>query len=117
MNTLVKEWCELDSTIKMLSKQMKEAKQARDDISETLINEMKTNNIDSIDLRTGEQLVFKMANQKSGLSTEYIHDTLIDFFKLPHTKEPNALAAEATDAINNNREITEVPRLRKVKTK
>jgi len=115
MDKLVQQWCDLDTSSKELSKQIKEIKQSKDDLSSAIINEMKRTNTESIALGTGGKLVYKVSTIRGGLNSEYIEETLKDFFKLPHTHDVNTLASETTDAIMNGRESSEKHILRRIK--
>ena len=115
MNELCQQWCDLDTSAKELTKQLKEIKQSKEDISSAIINEMKRTNTESIVLGSGGKLVYKVSTIRSGLNSESIEETLKDFFKLPHTHDINALATETTEAIMNGREASEKHILRRIK--
>ena len=115
MNNLLKIWSECDTSLKELGKQMKDIKTKRDEVSELILSELKKTKKDSVDISATEQLVAKTNNVKSGLSAEYIEETLTEFYKLPHTNDPKALASECTQTLLDNREINEKVVLRKTK--
>ena len=115
MNELVQQWCDYDTSAKELSKQLKEIKQSKDDLSNAIINEMKRTNTEFITLGSGGKLVYKVSVSRSGLNSENIEETLKDFFKLPHTHDSNVLATETTEAIMNGREASEKAILRRIK--
>lgn len=113
----VARWLKLDCEIKEINKKNKALKEEKDLVNDELIKFMEKHKIDMCKLPTGDHLVLKTQVQLGSINKEYIHDTLSDFFKKPHNKDPDKLAEETTDTLLNNRESSEKKVLRKVKGK
>lgn len=76
----VKEWMDLENDIKKIQKDMKLKKDIKKKISEKLVEIMKTNEIDCLDISDGK-IVYTKNNIKSSLSKKHILDCLSKYFK------------------------------------
>tara|TARA_B100001094_G_C18192758_1_gene808416 strand:+ start:492 stop:842 length:351 start_codon:yes stop_codon:yes gene_type:complete len=115
MESLVDKWIEYDDSIKELTKQLKEMKQSKEDLSQAIVNEMIRTKTDTVSISSGGRLVNKTVASKSSINQEYIEETLTEFFKLPHTHDAKKLACETTEELMNKREVVEKQMLRRVK--
>lgn len=76
----VKEWMELEYDIKKIQKDMKLKKENKKKLSEKLVDIMKTNEIDCLDISDGK-ILYTKNNIKSSLSKKHILDCLSKYFK------------------------------------
>ena len=76
----VKEWMDLENDIKKIQKDMKLKKDNKKKLSEKLVEIMKTNEIDCLDISDGK-IVYTKNNIKSSLSKKHILDCLSKYFK------------------------------------
>ena len=76
----VREWLSLDNEIKSLLKKIKVQRQKRKDITSSLVNIMKNNEIDCFDTQDG-QLIYTKKNVKNPLSKKHLLKSLAEFFK------------------------------------
>ena len=76
----VKEWIHLDDEIKTLQKEVKERKKKKKEITSSLVNVMKTNEIDCFDITDG-QLIYTKKNIKYPLSKKHLFKSLSEYFE------------------------------------
>ena len=76
----VKEWISLDNEIKTLQKEIKERRKKKKDITYSLVDIMKNNEIDCFDIKDG-QLIYTKKNVKNPLSKKHLLKSLTEFFK------------------------------------
>ncbi len=73
--THIREWINVDEHIKSLQKQVKLEKQKQKDLTQTLMEVMKTNQIDCFDLNDGK-LVYTQNKTKQTINKKYLMETL-----------------------------------------
>jgi len=76
----VKEWLTIDNEIKQLQKEIKIRKQKKKNMTENLVNMMKSRDIDVMSL-SKEQLIRTEKKVKAPLSKKHLLTCLLDYFK------------------------------------
>ena len=76
----VKEWIGLDNEIKTLQREIKERRKKKKNITFSLVDIMKNNEIDCFDITDG-QLIYTKKNVKNPLSKKHLLKSLSEFFK------------------------------------
>ena len=79
LNT-VKRWITIDDEIKNLSNAAREKRKEKKNITETLVNTMKENDIDCFDLAGGNKLIYTKNKGKKALSKKHLLDALTKFY-------------------------------------
>ena len=82
----VKEWLQIDNQIKTLQKEIKVRRKLKKDITESLVNIMKTNDIEVMST-SGGQLIRTSRKIKSPLSKKHLLTSLTQYFK----NDPNII--------------------------
>ncbi len=94
----VKNWISLDDKIKNLGKELKEARLDKKQITDSLLDTMKTNEIDCFDLAGGNKLVYQKTKTRKSLSKKHLLEAIKEFTK------NEAQAKTMSDYILNSRE-------------
>jgi hypothetical protein len=95
----IKEWLKIDNDIIRLNKDLKELKKKQKVLTNTLVNVMKTNQLECVDINGGK-ILYKKSISKKPINSKMLLNTLKTFFSTtPST------ADEVTEYILNNREI------------
>ncbi len=105
---VVKEYLKLDDEIKKLSKAIKDRRNKKDNLEETIITYLKSNEISQINVNE-KQLICGVSKRTSGLSQKNLDNMLHDYF---------ADSKEATQVINfimSNKMVKHIPKLKLVK--
>ena len=76
----IKEWVLINSKITELQKQLKEFRNQKKQLSNTLISVMENNEIDRFDINNGK-LVYRKNKVKSAINKEYLMKMLDDYFE------------------------------------
>ena len=76
----VKEWMNVDNKIKELQKQTKELRALKKELTGSLVNIMKTNEIDCFDVQNGK-LLYTRNKVKSSLTKKHLLSSLSTYFK------------------------------------
>lgn len=96
----IKEWVKLDNEIKHLQSELKKRKINKQKISEVLLDTMKNENIDGVDINNGkEQLCYSKRTLKKPLTKSVLLNILSKYY----TETPNK-AIEINNFILENRE-------------
>lgn len=93
----IKEWIGVDEEIKSLQKEIKTRKEKQKELTNQLMEVMKTNEIDCFDLNDGK-LVYTKSKTKQTINKKYLMTTLIKCLEDPKDAE------KVTDFILDNRE-------------
>jgi hypothetical protein len=93
----IKEWIGVDEEIKSLQKEIKTRKEKQKELTNQLMEVMKTNEIDCFDLNDGK-LVYTKSKTKQTINKKYLMTTLIKCLEDPKDAE------KVTDFILENRE-------------
>jgi hypothetical protein len=94
----IKEWLQVDNELKELQKAAKERRERKKELTNSLVETMKTNEIDCFDVNDGK-LIYSKNKVKASLSKKYLLDTIHSYFKNDLNK-----AKELSEFIINNRE-------------
>lgn len=76
----VKEWIDIDNNIKTLQKEIKNEKLKKKDLTKTLVDIMKSNEIDCFDLKDNK-LIYTQRVVRSSLSKKLLLTSLTTYFK------------------------------------
>jgi len=75
----IKEWIQIDNEIKMLQKEIKERRNRKKELSESLLDIMKDNEIDCFDINDGK-LLYSQTKVRSSLSKKHLVSCLLQYF-------------------------------------
>lgn len=109
----IKDWVKLDNEIKHLQSELKKRKMNKQKITEVLIDTMKKENIDGVDINNGkEQISYSKRTLKKPLTKTFLLNILSKFYQETPTK-----AIEVNNFIFENRqeEVKETIILKKYK--
>jgi len=95
----IKEWIQIDNEIKMLQKEIKERRNRKKELSASLLDIMKDNEIDCFDINDGK-LLYNQTKVRSSLSKKHLVSCLLQYFD--NDKEQ---AIELSQHILNSREV------------
>tara|TARA_X000000950_G_C13788168_1_gene608183 strand:+ start:112 stop:450 length:339 start_codon:yes stop_codon:yes gene_type:complete len=76
----VKEWITLDNGIKEMQKKMKEYRKKKKELTQSLVEVMKNNEIDCFDIQDG-QLQYTRTKTKAPLSKKHLLNSLMKYFE------------------------------------
>ena len=96
----IKTWMEIEKEIETLQKKMKELKSKKKTINMDLTNIMRNNNLDCIDVKSG-QICYVKNKVKKGINQKYLLSVMEKYYK---NKEE---AQKICEYIQENREIQE----------
>ena len=96
--TNIKEWMKIDSEINKLQTELKERKNKKKQLTDSLVNVMKKNQIDCFDINGGS-LVYKQNKTKKPINGKTLMAVLQDYYSTDPTK-----AEDLTKYILENRE-------------
>lgn len=96
--TNIKEWIQIDNEIAQLNKEVKERKQKKKQLTDSLVNVMRNNEIDCFDINGGS-LVYKKNKVKKPINGKSLMSVLSTYFEKDPTK-----AEELTKFVMDNRE-------------
>jgi len=98
----IKEWVSINSKINELQKQMKELRNNKKQLSDTLISVMENNEIDRFDINNGK-LVYRKNKVKAVINKDYLMNMLDNYFK----EYPEIDTNDVGNFILDNRPIKE----------
>ena len=75
----IKEWVEIDNKMRDLAKQQKILRESKKDITKSLVDTMKSNEIDCFDLNDG-QLIYSETKTKAPLNKKNLSLILLQYF-------------------------------------
>jgi len=75
----IKEWISVEKEIKMLQQDLKQRKQKKKELSETLVNTMKTNEIDCFDINNGK-IIYTRNKVRTTISKKHMIASLSQYF-------------------------------------
>lgn len=93
----IKEWIKMDSEITKLKAEVKEKTNKKKELTESLVNVMKSNAIDCFDINGGS-LIYKQKKTRRTISGKFLLSQLEDYYK-----EQPELAKEITQKVLDNR--------------
>jgi hypothetical protein len=97
----VKTWLNIDNEIRALQKEIRERRKLKKNLTENLVNIMKSQDIDALNVPDG-QLVYNKIKTKSALSKKHLMTSLASYFK-----NDQRLADELTKFIMESRQDKE----------
>lgn len=77
----VKDWIILDDEIKATNRELKEKRKIKKELTNSLVDTMKNNEIDCFDLTGGSKLIYTKNKGKKALSKKHLMKALASFFK------------------------------------
>ena len=95
---IIKDWIKMDNDITKLKAELRDKKHKQEVLTKSLANVMKTNSIDSFDIKGGE-LVYKQKKTNKPISCKFLLSQLEEYYK-----EQPELAKEITKKVLDNRE-------------
>ena len=75
----IKKWIQLDKEMKMLQKELKERKKKKNELTDVLVDIMKTHEIDCVDISDGK-IMYTQSNIKSPINKKHLLDSLEKYF-------------------------------------
>lgn len=99
LKSTVKEWLILDNEIREIQRILKEKKETKKTLTNSVIELMKTKDVDELNVNDGK-LVYAQTKSKAPLNKQHIAKCLTDVFK----DQPNQVE-KITEHILNTREI------------
>ena len=93
----IKEWIKIDNDIINLKTQVKQKNTKKKELTESLVNVMKSNNIDCFDINGGA-LIYKQKKSKRTISGKFLLSQLEEYYK-----DQPELAKELTKKVLENR--------------
>ena len=93
----IKEWIKIDNEITKLKAEVKEKTNNKKELTESLVNVMKSNDIDCFDINGGS-LVYKQKKTRRTISGKFLLSQLEEYYK-----EQPELAKEITPKVLDNR--------------
>jgi hypothetical protein len=96
----VKAWLTNDKELKTLQNQMKDRKKKKTELTEVLVDIMKSNEIDCFDI-TGGKIMYTQNRVKSALNKKHLMDSLEKYFE----NNPNVQTEELSKFILDSRSI------------
>ena len=93
----IKEWIKIDNDIINLKTQVKQKNTKKKELTESLVNVMKSNNIDCFDINGGA-LIYKQKKSKRTISGKFLLSQLEEYYK-----DQPELAQELTKKVLENR--------------
>lgn len=97
---VVKEWVSLETEIKTLQKHIKQRRERKKELTSTLVDTMKTNEIDCFDISDGK-IVYSQNKVKAPVSKQHLLTCLSQYFE----KSNSEVAQELTAFILDSREV------------
>lgn len=98
--TNIREWIKIDNEISKLSSEIKEKKKTMKGLNDSLINIMKSNEIDCFDINGGA-LIYKQKKTVKAISRKFLLQELQKYYK-----EQPELASDVAKHLLDNREVT-----------
>jgi hypothetical protein len=95
--TNIREWVKIDTEIAQLRNEIKERNKKKKIMTESLVNVMKSNNIDCFDINDGS-LIYKKNTVRKPINSKTLLSSLQNYYK------DNTIAEDLTKYIMENRE-------------
>lgn len=96
----IKEWVTVEKEMKLLSKELKQRRQRKKELTEALCATMKDNEIDCFDISDGK-IVYTQNKVKAPISKKHLISCLTQYFQ----QKPNDNSAEIAEFILDSREV------------
>tara|TARA_B100000965_G_scaffold350387_1_gene324248 strand:- start:22 stop:378 length:357 start_codon:yes stop_codon:yes gene_type:complete len=98
--TYIKDWLQVEDEMKVLQKELKERRAKKKALTQSLVQIMKTNDIDCFDMAEGN-IVYTKNKVKQPLSKQYLIDCLGKYFQ----ENPNIEAGDVANFVMENRQV------------
>jgi hypothetical protein len=109
--THIRSWIDIDNEISKLQKQIKDFRNEKKELTESLVDIMKTNEIDCFDINDGK-LIYAKSKVKKPINKKTLLSALEGYFK-----EDIKMATQLSEHILNSREETVKESIRRKKDK
>lgn len=76
----IRDWIQVDNEMRSLQERMKKLRKSKKDITGSLVDVMKTNEIDCFDINDGK-LIYSKTRVKKPINKDYLNKTLTMFFE------------------------------------
>ena len=76
----IKSWLQVDKEIQLLQKELKERKKKKNDYTNSLVQIMKTNEIDCFDISEGK-IMYTQSNVKKPITKQHLDECLSKYFE------------------------------------
>jgi len=96
----IKEWVTVEKEMKLLSKELKQRRQRKKELTNALCETMKQNEIDCFDINDGK-IVYTQNKVKAPISKRHLLTCLTKYFE----QKPNDNSAEIAEFILDSREV------------
>ena len=96
----IRNWIQIDNEISDMQKKIKLCREEKKKLTESLVDVMKTNEIDCFDINDGK-LIYSKTKTKKAISKKTLLDALSKYFK-----DDEELVKEVSEHILNSREET-----------
>tara|TARA_B100000902_G_C27220531_1_gene869409 strand:- start:700 stop:1062 length:363 start_codon:yes stop_codon:yes gene_type:complete len=96
----IKGWIKIDNEMKLLQQELKQRRDLKKQLTESLVDTMKKNEIDCFNMSEGK-IIYTKNKVKAPLSKKHLIECLEKYF----SEVPNVEASDITDFIMENREI------------
>ena len=96
----IKQWLHLEKEIQLLQKELKERKSKKNELSNTLVEIMKSKEIDCFDSSEGK-IIYTKSNTKNTINKKYLVECLEKYFE----SNPNIPTDDVVKFILENRTI------------
>ena len=97
----VKSWVQLEKEIQLLQKEIKDRKQKKNELTQTLVDVMKSKEIDCFDISEGK-IIYTKTNVKQAINKAHLMKCLEQYFK----NDPSVPADEIVEFILENRKVS-----------
>jgi|TARA_B100001250_G_C19599798_1_gene700078 hypothetical protein len=98
--TNIKGWMQIDQEMKVLQRELKERRQRKKELTDSLVEIMKTNEIDCFDMSDGK-IIYTKNKVRAPLSKKHLIECLGKYFE----QNPGVEAGEVANFVLENREV------------
>ena len=98
--TNIKDWIQVENEMKVLQKELKERRAKKKALTTSLVEIMKTNDIDCFDMGEGN-IVYTKNKVKQPLSKQYLMECLGKYFE----QNPSVEAGDVANFVMENRQV------------
>ena len=96
----IKNWIKVDNEMKLLQQELKQRRELKKQLTESLVETMKTNDIDCFDMSDGK-IVYTKNKVRAPLNKKHLLECLEKYF----SEVPSIDSGEITEFIMDNREV------------
>jgi len=99
LSQTIKQWIKLDNEIKLLQNEIKGRRKKKNELTNSLVKIMKTNEIDCVDMNEGK-ILYTQSTIKKSINKNYLLESLEKYFK----NNPNVSSDDVVEHILTNRQ-------------